>query len=337
MVTGDQAGTASAIAEQVQLSPTRKIVDGMTFLQGTNEEIVEHVGRYDVFSRVSPAHKLDIVQAMQRSGLRVAMTGDGTNDAPALRAADIGVAMGRHGTTAAREIADVVLAEDDLSTMVIAVRQGRAIYANLRKAIHFLVGTNSSEVFVTLGAAACGMGQPLNPGQLLWLNLVTDVAIAYALGREPVEYDVMQQPPRPPEENIIRPGDYRRLALKSGLFSVSALATHIYGMARYGPSGGGIAFSTLIGAQLLDGLSSRSETQPAWSMPQNRTLTLAITGTAALQGMVSLLPFTRRLLGLAAFDLLDLGVIAAGSLWPFLLVETVIKPNAVEQPALASS
>jgi Ca2+-transporting ATPase len=337
MVTGDQAGTASAIAEQVQLSPTRKIVDGMTFLQGTNEEIVEHVGRYDVFSRVSPAHKLDIVQAMQRSGLRVAMTGDGTNDAPALRAADIGVAMGRHGTTAAREIADVVLAEDDLSTMVIAVRQGRAIYANLRKAIHFLVGTNSSEVFVTLGAAACGMGQPLNPGQLLWLNLVTDVAIAYALGLEPVEYDVMQQPPRPPEENIIRPGDYRRLALKSGLFSVSALATHIYGMARYGRSGGGIAFSTLIGAQLLDGLSSRSETQPAWSMPQNRTLTLAITGTAALQGMVSLLPFTRRLLGLAAFDLLDLGVIAAGSLWPFLLVETVIKPNAVEQPALASS
>jgi Ca2+-transporting ATPase len=336
MVTGDQAGTASAIARQVGLSPTTKVVDGLTFLQGTNEEIAERVGRYDVFSRVSPAHKLDIVQALQRSGLTVAMTGDGTNDAPALRAADIGVAMGRHGTAAAREIADVMLAEDDLGTMVVAVRQGRAIYANMRKAIHFLVGTNSSEVFVTLGAAACGMGQPLNAGQLLWLNLVTDVAIAYALGLEPVEHDVMRQPPRPRQENIIRPSDYRRLALKSGLFSISALATHIYGMTRYGASGGGIAFSTLIGTQLLDGLSSRSETQSVWSLPENRTLTLAVTGTAALQGLVSLMPFTRRLLGLAAFDLLDLGVIAAGSLWPFLFVEIVIKPNAADRSALLS-
>ena len=104
-------------------------------------------------------------------------------------------------------------------------------------------------------------------------------------------------------------------------------------MARYGASGGGIAFSTLIGAQLLDGLSSRSETQPTWSLPENRTLTLAIAGTAALQGVISFVPFTRRLLGLAAFDLLDLGVIAAGSLWPFLLVETVIKPNAADRAA----
>ena len=107
-----------------------------------------------MFSRVSPIHKLDIVRALQKNDLTVAMTGDGTNDAPALRAADIGVAMGRHGTTAAREIADVVLAEDDIMTMVVAVRQGRTVYANMRKAIHFLVGTNSSEVFVTLGAAA---------------------------------------------------------------------------------------------------------------------------------------------------------------------------------------
>ena len=274
------------------------------------------------------AQKLDIIQALQKGGLTVAMTGDGTNDAPALRAADIGIAMGRHGTTAAREIADVVLAEDDLSTMVVAVRQGRMIYANMRKAIHFLVSTNSSEVFVTVGAAACGLGQPLNAGQLLWLNLVTDVAIAYSLGFEPVEYDVMQRPPRPRDENIVRRSDYPRLALKSGLFSISALSAHLYGMARYGTTGGGIAFSTLIGAQLLDGLSSRSETRAPWSLPANRALTLAILGTAGLQGLVSVMPFSRRLLGLAAFSMLDLGVIAAGSVLPFLIIETMIKPNA---------
>ena len=306
MVTGDQVGTAHAIAHDVNLS--------MDLEQ-------------DVYARVSPADKLGVVRGLQNDGLVVAMIGDGTNDAPALRAADIGVAMGRHGTNAAREIADVVLAEDDLETMIVAVRQGRTIYANLRKAVHFLVGTNSSEVLVTVGAVACGLGQPLNAGQLLWLNLVTDVAIAYALGFEPAEDDVMQRLPRPRDENIIRPTDYSRLALKGGLFSISALSTHLYGMARHGAGGGGIAFSTLIGAQLLDGLSSRSETQAPWSLPANCTLTLAVLGTAAVQGLVSVMPFTRGLLGLATLDLMDLGVIAAGSLGPFLMVEA-LKPHA---------
>ncbi len=334
MVTGDQAGTASAIADELQLSPGLHGIDGTAFSELEPSEQVEQAGQYDVFSRVSPAHKVTIVRALQEGGLTVAMTGDGTNDAPSLRAADIGVALGQHGTDAAREIADVVLADDDLSTMVVAVRQGRTIYANMRKAVHFLVSTNSSEIFVTMGGAALGLGQPLNAAQLLWLNLVTDVAIAYSLGFEPAEYDVMQRPPRPRDENIVRPGDYTRLALKGGLFSISALSTHVYGMVRYGGTGGGIAFSTLIGAQLLDGFSSRSETSAPWSMPQNRLLTLSILGTAALQGLVMTMPFTRRLLGLARFDLLDLGVIAAGSVWPFLVVETAIKPGASGSPLL---
>lgn len=333
MVTGDQPGTAAAIAQEVKLAPIIRLCPFQRLQAFSPEERAQQVPHYDVFARVSPAHKLDIVQDMQRAGLTVAMTGDGTNDAPALRAADIGVALGRHGTDAARGIADVVLAEDDLQTMVVAVREGRTIYANMRKAIHFLVSTNSSEVMVTLGAAACGLGQPLNPGQLLWLNLVTDVAIAYSLGLEPMEYDVMQRPPRPRDENILRPQDYSRLALKSGLFSISALATHLYGMARYGATGGGIAFSTLIGAQLLDGLSSRSETQAPWSLPPNHALTASVVGTAAVQGLVSVLPWTRNLLGLATFDLLDVGVIVAGALWPFLVVETVIKPHGPPPPS----
>ena len=165
--------------------------------------------------------------------------------------------MGMNGTDAAREVADVILAEDDLTTMIVAIRHGRTIYSNIRKAVHFLVGTNSSEVMLTLAASTLGAGRPLNPAQLLWLNLVTDVAIAFSLGFEQPESDVMTQPPRISNEAIITARDYRRLMKKAGLFSASALATHFYGMTRYGPDGGGIAFTSLIAAQLFDGLSSR--------------------------------------------------------------------------------
>jgi Ca2+-transporting ATPase len=322
MLTGDQAGTAVAIANQVALAPTISLFDCGTHAA---DDIRFAADTTDVFARVSPLHKLDVVTALQDSGHIVAMTGDGVNDGPALRAANIGVTFGTAGTDAARTVSDMVLAEDDLATMIIAVERGRTIYDNLRKSISFMVGTNSSEVMLTLVAAALGAGQPLNTAQLLWINVVTDVAIAYSLGFEPPEADVLRKPPRSATTPILDREDYRHLLTKAGLMSGSAFAAHLYGLARYGANGGGIAMSTLVAAQLLDGFSSRSRQRRVWDLPNNRALTVSIIGTFGLQAVVSAIPFTRRLLGIAPMTGLDLAVIAAGSIGQFLFGEIVTK------------
>jgi len=176
-----------------------------------------------VFARVSPAHKLQIVQALQRVGKVVAMTGDGINDSPALKAADIGIAMGHPGTEVAREVADVVLEDDNLETLVIAISHGRTIYHNIRKSVRFLLATNLSEIMVIVTGLSLGLGQPLNAMQLLWINLLSDIAPGLALALEPPEPDVMQQPPRNPAEPILTSADYKRIASEAAVLSGGAL------------------------------------------------------------------------------------------------------------------
>lgn len=334
MLTGDQSGTAMAIAQELGLADDIHLMDGAAFVEKSSEDLADEVAHTDVFSRVSPVHKLDIVQALQHSHAVVAMTGDGTNDGPALRAAHIGITMGQDGTDAAREVADVVLADDDLSSLIVAVRHGRTLYSNIRKSVHFLVGTNSSEVLLTVQAAALNAGQPLNPAQLLWLNLITDVAIAFSLGFEQPAADVMAQPPRPLDEKIINGQDYRRLVTKGALFSTASLLAHFYGMNKYGPTGGGIAFATLVAAQLLDGFSSRSETTPAWSLPPNPYLRRSVIGSLLVQAAAILWPVSRGILGVAALDLLDLGVIGLGAGVPFLASE-ISKSRLTPEPVSA--
>jgi Ca2+-transporting ATPase len=329
MVTGDQAGTALAVARDIALAPTISVYDCAV---APAADIPASADATDVFARISPLHKLDVVRALQDQRHIVAMTGDGVNDGPALRAADIGITFGTTGTDAARTIADVVLAEDDLATMIIAVERGRTIYDNLHKAISFMVGTNSSEVMLTLAAAAVGAGQPLNTAQLLWINLVTDVAIAYSLGFEPPESDVLNKPPRAVDTPIIGRDDYRQLFVKGGLISGTAFATHLYGLARYGANGGGIAMSTLIAAQLLEGFSSRSRQRRVWDLPINPRLTASIFGLFGLQTLVSVIPLTRQMLGIEALDLLDLAVIAGGAGGQFLFSELITK-RARDLPA----
>ena len=333
MVTGDQAATAGAIAAELHLSDQAQVTDGIATLSAADLE--SEAAASNVFARITPTEKLRIVRAFQESGEIVAMAGDGSNDAPALRAADIGVALGGEGTAIAREAADVVLAGDDLSTMVIAVRQGRAIYANLRKSVHFLVGTNSGEVLLALAASALGMRQPLTPAQLLWINLLTDVAIAISLGFEPPESDLMAQAPRDPAEPIIGPANARWLAAKGSLFAASALGAHMIGVARHGPGGGGLGFLTLLGAQLLDGLASRSQTQPAWNLPPNRYLTASLLGIAGLQVVAGLVPAVRGILGIGAFGVTDALVIGSGSLAPYLVSELAKMPDAFTSPPMA--
>jgi Ca2+-transporting ATPase len=329
MITGDQSATACAIGRELRLSGNDHLdILDSTHLEMLDPEVLKGLaGRVHVFARVSPAHKLKIVQALQQAGKVVGMTGDGINDGPALRAADIGVAMGAAGTDVARQVADVVLEDDDLQTMIVAVSQGRTIYHNIRKSVHFLLATNLSEILVMFGAVAAGMGQPLTPMQLLWINLVSDIFPAIGLALEPPEPDVLRRPPRDPGEPIVRPRDLERIGFEAVTISAGSLAAYGYGVARYGagPAAGTIAFASLTGAQLLHAISARSEHHSVFDrgqLPANPALYAALGGTAALSLGALFAPGLRRFLGSAPLAPLALAVSAAGAAVPFLVNET---------------
>ncbi len=330
MITGDQSATAYAIGRQLGLSgETRlEILDSSQIDRIEPELLSALAQKVDIFSRVSPANKLQIVQSLQRAGKVVAMTGDGINDGPALKAADIGVAMGNGGTEVARSVADVVLRDDELHTMILAVSQGRAIYANIRKSIHYLVSSNLSEIGITFIAVAGGLGQPLNTMQLLWINLLTDVFPALALSMDPPEPDVLRRPPRDPHEAIIRRQDFARYGLEAAALTAGTLGAYGYGLMRYGPgaNAGTLAFMTLTLGQLLHARACRSDSLGLFSrerLPENRWLTGALLASGALQLATVLLPPLRGLLGTTAIMPADALVVAAGAGLPYLLIEAM--------------
>lgn len=328
MVTGDQSATAHAIARQIGLRH-----DGR--LEGLDAAELEHIPpdvlrslaqRIDIFSRVSPAHKLRIVQALQRAGRVVAMTGDGINDGPALRAADIGIAMGREGSQLAQEVADIVIRDDNLQTMIIAVEQGRAIYDDIKKAVHFILASNTSEIAVTLIATAIGIGEPFNPIQLLWINLVTDIFPELALGVELPEADVMSRPPRDPHAPMFSRADLQTIGFEGMLLTASTLTAYGIGLSRYGvgPRASTIAFSTITTAQLLHALSCRSERHSIFergACPPNPYMPLAIGSGLGLQVMATLLPGLRGILGAVPLGPLDWAIVAGAALAPLLINE----------------
>ncbi|MEA5506294.1 HAD-IC family P-type ATPase [Halotia wernerae UHCC 0503] len=328
MITGDQSPTAYAIGKELNLSRGEQLeILDSTNLNNLDPEVMKGLcDRVNVFARVSPANKLQIVQALQSAGKVVSMTGDGINDAPALKVADVGIAMGHTGTDAAREVADIVLENDNLETMIIAVSHGRTIYNNIRKSVHFLLSTNLSEIMVMLTATTVGIGQPLNAMQLLWLNLVTDIFPGLALALEPPEPDVLSQPPRNPEERIIKTSDFQRIIFESATISVSSLAAYGYAISRYGigPQASTIGFMSLTMAQLLHTLSCRSPQHSIFSsekLPANHYLTVALGGSFGLQILAAAVPGLRQLLNLTAINILDGAVIGTSALLPFVVNE----------------
>lgn len=334
MITGDQSPTAYAIGKYLNLSNNEQleILDSSRLSEMPEELMKALAQKVHVFARVSPANKLQIVQAIQSAGRVVAMTGDGINDGPALKAADIGIAMGHTGTDVAREVADVVLEDDNLQTMIVAISQGRTIYNNIRKSIHFLLSTNLSEIIVMLSSVTLGLGHPLNAMQLLWINLVSDIAPGLALAMEPPEPDVMSKPPRNSAEPIIDTSDFKRVAFESATISAGTMSAYGYGLLRYGAGAqsSAIAFMTLTTSQLLHALSCRSEHAPVIlnrTLKPNRLLSASIIGSLTLQGLALVLPPLRSLLGISQINPVDIAAIAAGSAVPLLINEFTKNPK----------
>ena len=262
MITGDHPLTALHISRELGISIDDRIMTGQELEHISIADLEKVIDDIQVYARVSPEHKLKIVRALQNRGHNVAMTGDGVNDAPALKKADIGVAMGITGTDVSKEAADMVLLDDNFATIVAAVEEGRTIYNNIRKFIRYLLATNLGEILVMLFGPFLGMPLPLLPLQILWINLVTDGPPALALSVEPAEKDIMRQPPRKPDENILGRGMGFHILWVGLLMSIISLAGgwHFWkdGRAQWQT----VVFTILAFSQMANVLANRSERNP---------------------------------------------------------------------------
>jgi Ca2+-transporting ATPase len=296
MITGDHPFTALNIAEELGIAQKAKVVTGPDLARMPASELKETVQTNSVFARVAPEHKLNIVQALQDQGHIVSMTGDGVNDAPALKRADIGVAMGVTGTDVSKQVSDMVLLDDNFSTIVAAVEEGRIIYDNIRKFIKYLLTTNSGEILVMLLAPFLGMPLPLLPLQILWINLVTDGLPALALSVEPAEKNIMNRPPRPPNETVFSRGVGRHILWVGVVMGLVPLAAGFFFWKSGRPEWQTVVFVTLTFAQLAHVMAIRSERDSLFSIGifSNRPLFGAVILTAVLQFAVIYIPTVSR-------------------------------------------
>jgi P-type Ca2+ transporter type 2C len=328
MITGDHPDTAKAVATSLGiLREGHRVVVGAELDKLDDPQLAQQVEQIPVYARVTAAHKLRIVNAWRSRGHVVAMTGDGVNDAPAIKAADVGVAMGITGTDVTKEASDMVLTDDNFASIVNAVEQGRTIYDNIRKFVHYLLATNAGEVLLMFGAILVGWPAPLVAIQLLWINLVTDALPAMALGVEPPEPDVMQRKPRAPDERVIT---RRRgvLILYHGLLNGGAAAVAFYCVYRGDvdnlQAAQTAAFCTLAFAQLMFSFGCRSEryTLPQLGFFSNPWLIGAIGLSALIQLAVVSLPILQPLFKLTPISsATDWAMIAILALAPVTVVE----------------
>ena len=296
MITGDHVATASAIARELGiLLEGDRAITGAELDKLTDRELDEQVEGISVHARVSPENKIRIVKAWQRKGQVVSMTGDGVNDAPALKAADIGCAMGITGTDVAKGAADMTLTDDNFATIVDAVREGRGIYANIKKVVGFLLGTNIGEVITVFVAMLLWHKSPLLSMQLLWINLVTDSLPAIALGMEAVESDIMDRSPKPKDEGLFAHGFGIRTVLQGVMFGALSLIAFRLGESATGLEAGGqtLAFMVLALSQVVQAFNMRSEHSlfkiGAFT---NRTLNLAALSSVVLVALVMFSPLS---------------------------------------------
>ena len=297
MVTGDYKDTAEAIARDINLlTPGGRVLTGPEIEQMSDAELAEVAPQLDVCCRVSPQHKTRIVEALKSRDHVVAMTGDGVNDAPALKRANIGVAMGITGTDVAKQTADMILTDDNFASIVSAIEQGRIIYSNIRKFIYFLLACNIGEILIVFGAMLAGLPIPLLPVQLLWLNLVSDGAPALALGMEKGDADIMQQQPRSPREHVINRTMAIGIAVVGIVDALAILGVFYLALQRYPEHvmmAQTIAFVTLCASELLRAFTARSEYHSVFAIGvfSNRWMVWAVAASFAAVLLVVYVPF----------------------------------------------
>ncbi|MGB3700302.1 MAG: cation-translocating P-type ATPase, partial [Anaerolineales bacterium] len=297
MITGDHPLTAGKIAAELGFAADGRIMTGQELEQLSEAQLKEIVCEVDVYARVSPENKLKIVKALQDQVEIVAMTGDGVNDAPALNAADIGVAMGITGTDVAKEASDMILLDDNFATIVAAVEEGRRIYDNIRKFFTYTMTSNAGEIWVMLIAPLIGMPFALLPLQILWVNLVTDGLPGLALGIEPAEKNVMQRPPYPPDENVFGRGMARQILWVGILMGLVSLGVGYYYWSQGNPNWQTIIFTTLVLSQMGNALALRSERESLFKIGllSNKSMLNAVLLTLVLQLAVVYIPFLQSI------------------------------------------
>ncbi len=311
MITGDHKGTAAAIGRQIGLTNTDDVVTGADIEAADDAELEELATRSDVFARTSPEHKLRLVKALQARGAVVAMTGDGVNDAPALKRADAGIAMGQKGSEAAREASELVLADDNFASIAEAVRRGRTVYGNLKKVITFLLPVNGGESLSLVIAALMGLVLPITPVQVLWINMVSSVAMAMSLAFEPPEREVMQRPPRRPDAPILSRYILWRIFLVSLLFTAGIFGQFIAAQAQgYSlEAARTLAINTLVAMQVFYLFSVRYRHASALTLTGvkgTQAVLIAVAVVLALQALFTYAPFMQVLFETTALSLWQL-------------------------------
>jgi Ca2+-transporting ATPase len=323
MITGDHPLTAGYIAKELGFDHESRVISGQELERLSDTELLDIVASTQVFARVSPEHKLRIINALQTKGEIAAMTGDGVNDAPALKKADIGVAMGITGTDVSKEAADMVLLDDNFATIVAAVEEGRTIYDNIRKFIQYTLSSNMGEIIVMLFAPFVNMPLPLLPLQILWINLVTDGLPGLALGVEKAEGNTMRRPPYPPNENIFARGLGANILWVGALMGVVSLGCGFFYWKAGNPIWQTMIFTTLTLSEMgyVMGIRSFRDSLFRIGIFSNRALLGAVGLTTLLQIAVIYLPFFQNLLGTMALPLKDLAVCLILSTTLFWAVE----------------
>lgn len=325
MITGDHAGTALSIAKRIGIASDKsEVMTGEALEKISDAELEKTINRYSVFARVTPSHKMKIVKALKSNGEIVAMTGDGVNDAPALSAADIGCSMGMSGTDVAKSASDMVLTDDNFATIVYAVHEGRSIFANIKKAVQFLLSSNIGEILTVFTGIIFSRSSPLTAIQLLWVNLVTDSLPAIALGLDTPEKDIMQKPPRSPEKGLFADGLWAAIVLEGLMIGALALLAFSIGTNVFGnlTTGRTMAFAVLSISQLVHAFNMRSEHSVIKAgLFKNPYLVLSLAAGLFLEVSVISVPKLAVIFGVTPLGFFTWLIVAVLSVMPLIIVE----------------